>query len=59
MPGGMQVAEPYSEEAMLFTKELVLQREVRLLFLLRFVKICFSSLQVLFLDFPVLLLFHF
>lgn len=35
MPGGMQVAEPYSEEAMLFTKELVLQREVRLLFLLR------------------------
>lgn len=29
MPGGMQVAEPYSEEAMLFTKELVLQREVR------------------------------
>lgn len=29
MPGGMQVAEPYSDEAMLFTKELVLQREVR------------------------------
>ncbi|KAG1953290.1 ribonuclease TUDOR [Pimephales promelas] len=28
MPGGMQVAEPYSDEAMLFTKELVLQREV-------------------------------
>ncbi|XP_057179611.1 staphylococcal nuclease domain-containing protein 1 [Triplophysa rosa] len=28
MPGGMQVAEPYSEEATLFTKELVLQREV-------------------------------
>ncbi|XP_056603535.1 staphylococcal nuclease domain-containing protein 1 [Triplophysa dalaica] len=28
MPGGIQVAEPYSEEAMLFTKELVLQREV-------------------------------
>ncbi|KAI7791904.1 4SNc-Tudor domain protein short form [Triplophysa rosa] len=27
MPGGMQVAEPYSEEATLFTKELVLQRE--------------------------------
>uniref|UniRef100_A0A8C2KJW7 Staphylococcal nuclease domain-containing protein n=1 Tax=Cyprinus carpio TaxID=7962 RepID=A0A8C2KJW7_CYPCA len=29
MPGGMQVAEPYSEEATFFTKELVLQREVR------------------------------
>uniref|UniRef100_A0A673MAT0 Staphylococcal nuclease domain-containing protein n=1 Tax=Sinocyclocheilus rhinocerous TaxID=307959 RepID=A0A673MAT0_9TELE len=29
MPGGMQVAEPYSEEAAIFTKELVLQREVR------------------------------
>uniref|UniRef100_A0A671LF76 Staphylococcal nuclease domain-containing protein 1 n=1 Tax=Sinocyclocheilus anshuiensis TaxID=1608454 RepID=A0A671LF76_9TELE len=29
MPGGMQVAEPYSEEATIFTKELVLQREVR------------------------------
>ncbi|KAK5876488.1 hypothetical protein CesoFtcFv8_025837 [Champsocephalus esox] len=28
MPGGTQVAEPFSEEAMLFTKELVLQREV-------------------------------
>uniref|UniRef100_A0A671Z3U9 Staphylococcal nuclease domain-containing protein n=1 Tax=Sparus aurata TaxID=8175 RepID=A0A671Z3U9_SPAAU len=28
MPGGMQVAEPFSDEAMLFTKELVLQREV-------------------------------
>uniref|UniRef100_A0A8C2AK68 Staphylococcal nuclease domain-containing protein n=1 Tax=Cyprinus carpio TaxID=7962 RepID=A0A8C2AK68_CYPCA len=28
MPGGMQVAEPYSEEATFFTKELVLQREV-------------------------------
>ncbi|KAK7130135.1 hypothetical protein R3I94_009025 [Phoxinus phoxinus] len=28
MPGGLQVAEPYSDEAMLFTKELVLQREV-------------------------------
>uniref|UniRef100_A0A671LCS9 Staphylococcal nuclease domain-containing protein n=1 Tax=Sinocyclocheilus anshuiensis TaxID=1608454 RepID=A0A671LCS9_9TELE len=28
MPGGMQVAEPYSEEATIFTKELVLQREV-------------------------------
>ncbi|XP_030639372.1 staphylococcal nuclease domain-containing protein 1 isoform X3 [Chanos chanos] len=28
IPGGMQVAEPFSEEAMLFTKELVLQREV-------------------------------
>ncbi|XP_057710766.1 staphylococcal nuclease domain-containing protein 1 [Corythoichthys intestinalis] len=27
-PGGMQVAEPFSEEAMLFTKELVMQREV-------------------------------
>uniref|UniRef100_A0A669BNQ2 Staphylococcal nuclease domain-containing protein n=1 Tax=Oreochromis niloticus TaxID=8128 RepID=A0A669BNQ2_ORENI len=27
-PGGMQVAEPFSDEAMLFTKELVLQREV-------------------------------
>uniref|UniRef100_A0A8C6U448 Staphylococcal nuclease domain-containing protein n=1 Tax=Neogobius melanostomus TaxID=47308 RepID=A0A8C6U448_9GOBI len=27
-PGGMQLAEPFSEEAMLFTKELVLQREV-------------------------------
>ncbi|KAF7667487.1 hypothetical protein LDENG_00060840 [Lucifuga dentata] len=27
MPGGMQVAEPFSDEAMLFTKELVLQRE--------------------------------
>ncbi|CAB1459260.1 unnamed protein product [Pleuronectes platessa] len=26
-PGGVQVAEPFSEEAMLFTKELVLQRE--------------------------------
>ncbi len=29
MPGGMQVAEPYSEQATIFTKELVLQREVR------------------------------
>uniref|UniRef100_A0A671SVH8 Staphylococcal nuclease domain-containing protein n=1 Tax=Sinocyclocheilus anshuiensis TaxID=1608454 RepID=A0A671SVH8_9TELE len=28
MPSGMQVAEPYSEEATIFTKELVLQREV-------------------------------
>ncbi|XP_041934064.1 staphylococcal nuclease domain-containing protein 1 [Alosa sapidissima] len=28
VPGGVQVAEPFSEEAMLFTKELVLQREV-------------------------------
>uniref|UniRef100_A0A8C9YHA3 Staphylococcal nuclease domain-containing protein 1 n=1 Tax=Sander lucioperca TaxID=283035 RepID=A0A8C9YHA3_SANLU len=28
MPGGMQVAEPFSDEAMLFTKELVLQREI-------------------------------
>ncbi|KAM4615657.1 staphylococcal nuclease domain-containing protein 1 [Polymixia lowei] len=28
IPGGMQVAEPFSDEAMLFTKELVLQREV-------------------------------
>lgn len=28
MPGGMQVAEPFSDQAMLFTKELVLQREV-------------------------------
>uniref|UniRef100_A0A665VFS5 Staphylococcal nuclease domain-containing protein n=1 Tax=Echeneis naucrates TaxID=173247 RepID=A0A665VFS5_ECHNA len=28
LPGGMQVAEPFSDEAMLFTKELVLQREV-------------------------------
>uniref|UniRef100_A0A8C2ZTJ7 Staphylococcal nuclease domain-containing protein n=1 Tax=Cyclopterus lumpus TaxID=8103 RepID=A0A8C2ZTJ7_CYCLU len=28
MPGGVQVAEPFSDEAMLFTKELVLQREV-------------------------------
>uniref|UniRef100_A0A8D3EEM6 Staphylococcal nuclease domain-containing protein n=1 Tax=Scophthalmus maximus TaxID=52904 RepID=A0A8D3EEM6_SCOMX len=28
LPGGMQVAEPFSEEAMLFTKELVMQREV-------------------------------
>uniref|UniRef100_A0A668A6W5 Staphylococcal nuclease domain-containing protein n=1 Tax=Myripristis murdjan TaxID=586833 RepID=A0A668A6W5_9TELE len=28
VPGGMQVAEPFSDEAMLFTKELVLQREV-------------------------------
>ncbi|XP_076152364.1 staphylococcal nuclease domain-containing protein 1 [Alosa pseudoharengus] len=28
IPGGIQVAEPFSEEAMLFTKELVLQREV-------------------------------
>uniref|UniRef100_A0A8C7J1V8 Staphylococcal nuclease domain-containing protein n=1 Tax=Oncorhynchus kisutch TaxID=8019 RepID=A0A8C7J1V8_ONCKI len=28
MPGGMQVAEPFSDEAMAFTKELVLQREV-------------------------------
>uniref|UniRef100_A0A672QRX3 Staphylococcal nuclease domain-containing protein n=1 Tax=Sinocyclocheilus grahami TaxID=75366 RepID=A0A672QRX3_SINGR len=28
MPGGMQVAEPYSDEATIFTKELVLQREV-------------------------------
>lgn len=28
-PGGMQVAEPFSEEAMMLTKELVLQREVR------------------------------
>ncbi|XP_014191613.1 staphylococcal nuclease domain-containing protein 1 [Haplochromis burtoni] len=27
-PGGVQVAEPFSDEAMLFTKELVLQREV-------------------------------
>ncbi|KAF0029757.1 hypothetical protein F2P81_018862 [Scophthalmus maximus] len=27
LPGGMQVAEPFSEEAMLFTKELVMQRE--------------------------------
>uniref|UniRef100_A0A669BL58 Staphylococcal nuclease domain-containing protein 1 n=1 Tax=Oreochromis niloticus TaxID=8128 RepID=A0A669BL58_ORENI len=27
-PGGMQVAEPFSDEAMLFTKELVLQREI-------------------------------
>ncbi|KAJ8373795.1 hypothetical protein SKAU_G00043750 [Synaphobranchus kaupii] len=27
-PGGQQEAEPFSEEAMLFTKELVLQREV-------------------------------
>ncbi|XP_071397824.1 staphylococcal nuclease domain-containing protein 1 isoform X1 [Centroberyx affinis] len=27
-PGGMQMAEPFSDEAMLFTKELVLQREV-------------------------------
>uniref|UniRef100_A0A671SYX3 TNase-like domain-containing protein n=1 Tax=Sinocyclocheilus anshuiensis TaxID=1608454 RepID=A0A671SYX3_9TELE len=27
MPSGMQVAEPYSEEATIFTKELVLQRE--------------------------------
>ncbi|XP_077356223.1 staphylococcal nuclease domain-containing protein 1 [Festucalex cinctus] len=27
-PGGMQVAEPFSDEAMLFTKELVMQREV-------------------------------
>ncbi|XP_061662049.1 staphylococcal nuclease domain-containing protein 1 isoform X2 [Syngnathoides biaculeatus] len=26
-PGGMQVAEPFSDEAMLFTKELVMQRE--------------------------------
>lgn len=29
IPSGIQVAEPFSEEAMLFTKELVLQREVR------------------------------
>uniref|UniRef100_A0A672IZC3 Staphylococcal nuclease domain-containing protein n=1 Tax=Salarias fasciatus TaxID=181472 RepID=A0A672IZC3_SALFA len=28
LPGGMQVAEPFSDEAMLFTKELVMQREV-------------------------------
>lgn len=28
MPGGVQVAEPFSDEAMQFTKELVLQREV-------------------------------
>uniref|UniRef100_A0A4W5MCV1 Staphylococcal nuclease and tudor domain containing 1 n=1 Tax=Hucho hucho TaxID=62062 RepID=A0A4W5MCV1_9TELE len=28
MPGGMQVAEPFSDEAMAFTKELVLQREL-------------------------------
>uniref|UniRef100_A0A7N6AUV8 Staphylococcal nuclease domain-containing protein n=1 Tax=Anabas testudineus TaxID=64144 RepID=A0A7N6AUV8_ANATE len=28
LPGGIQVAEPFSDEAMLFTKELVLQREV-------------------------------
>uniref|UniRef100_A0A8C6KMN8 Staphylococcal nuclease domain-containing protein n=1 Tax=Nothobranchius furzeri TaxID=105023 RepID=A0A8C6KMN8_NOTFU len=28
LPGGVQVAEPFSDEAMLFTKELVLQREV-------------------------------
>uniref|UniRef100_A0A8C5HCQ5 Staphylococcal nuclease domain-containing protein n=1 Tax=Gouania willdenowi TaxID=441366 RepID=A0A8C5HCQ5_GOUWI len=28
LPGGLQVAEPFSDEAMLFTKELVLQREV-------------------------------
>ncbi|XP_062373743.1 staphylococcal nuclease domain-containing protein 1 [Sardina pilchardus] len=28
IPGNIQVAEPFSEEAMLFTKELVLQREV-------------------------------
>uniref|UniRef100_A0A3Q3JRS6 Staphylococcal nuclease domain-containing protein n=1 Tax=Monopterus albus TaxID=43700 RepID=A0A3Q3JRS6_MONAL len=28
MPGGMQAAEPFSDEATLFTKELVLQREV-------------------------------
>lgn len=27
-PGGMQTADPFSNEAMLFTKELVLQREV-------------------------------
>nr|XP_020455113.1 staphylococcal nuclease domain-containing protein 1 isoform X3 [Monopterus albus] len=27
MPGGMQAAEPFSDEATLFTKELVLQRE--------------------------------
>ncbi|KAJ8394362.1 hypothetical protein AAFF_G00047690 [Aldrovandia affinis] len=27
-PGGLQEAEPFSDEAMLFTKELVLQREV-------------------------------
>uniref|UniRef100_A0AAQ4QLK8 Staphylococcal nuclease domain-containing protein n=1 Tax=Gasterosteus aculeatus aculeatus TaxID=481459 RepID=A0AAQ4QLK8_GASAC len=28
LPGGTQVAEPFSDEAMMFTKELVLQREV-------------------------------
>ncbi|KAL2102158.1 hypothetical protein ACEWY4_001326 [Coilia grayii] len=28
IPGGIQVAEPFSDEAMRFTKELVLQREV-------------------------------
>uniref|UniRef100_A0A8C6NKQ8 Staphylococcal nuclease domain-containing protein 1 n=1 Tax=Nothobranchius furzeri TaxID=105023 RepID=A0A8C6NKQ8_NOTFU len=28
LPGGVQVAEPFSDEAMLFTKELVLQREI-------------------------------
>ncbi|XP_055793313.1 staphylococcal nuclease domain-containing protein 1-like [Salvelinus fontinalis] len=33
MPGGMQVAEPFSDEAMAFTKELVLQREVRATFI--------------------------
>uniref|UniRef100_A0A672R1H1 Staphylococcal nuclease domain-containing protein 1 n=1 Tax=Sinocyclocheilus grahami TaxID=75366 RepID=A0A672R1H1_SINGR len=39
MPSGMQVAEPYSEEATIFTKELVLQREVRPL------QICSCHLQ--------------
>ncbi|XP_077400198.1 staphylococcal nuclease domain-containing protein 1 isoform X2 [Vanacampus margaritifer] len=29
-PGGMQAAEPFSDEAMLFTKELVMQREMTL-----------------------------
>ncbi|KAJ3611959.1 hypothetical protein NHX12_020238, partial [Muraenolepis orangiensis] len=29
-PGGMQTADPFSNEAMLFTKELVLQREEKL-----------------------------
>uniref|UniRef100_A0AAQ4S1P2 Staphylococcal nuclease domain-containing protein 1 n=1 Tax=Gasterosteus aculeatus aculeatus TaxID=481459 RepID=A0AAQ4S1P2_GASAC len=28
LPGGTQVAEPFSDEAMMFTKELVLQREI-------------------------------
>lgn len=41
LPGLVQEGEPFSEEAMLFTKELVLQREVGQT---AFLRLCVSTL---------------